>query len=308
MDKVDFSIIICCYNSSSRLAPTLEHLANQKIEGLDCELLIVDNNCSDDTVDIAHEVWFKNVSPFPLKFVKESNPGLSNARKAGVMEAQGEIIVFCDDDNWLDQNYLKIAFDLFQKDNKIFGACGFCEPVAEIPLPDWFNQYAPFYACGLPQLYDNQLLTLRGAGMIVRAKILRALYSEGISHFTSGRKGADLTSGEDDEISFWLKGVGGKLVYYESLQIKHFMEERRLTVEYRDRLVKGIMKSTFTLNQNLKIMRKANRAIRKRDFINAFIPGIDGHISRLKLGLYGKNNMYFNNTKILNMLKTEFDV
>jgi glycosyltransferase involved in cell wall biosynthesis len=305
---MDVSVIICCYNSSSRLAPTLEHLANQKIEGLDCELLIVDNNCSDDTVDVAREVWSENGSPFTLKLVKENNPGLSNARKAGVLAAQGEIIIFCDDDNWLDQNYVKLAFDLFQKDDRIFGACGFCEPVAEISLPNWFNQYAPFYACGLPQLENNHLLTLRGAGMIVRANILKALYSEGMSHFSSDRRGADLSSGGDDEISFWLIRVGGKLVYYESLQLKHFMEERRLTVEYRERLVRGIMKSTFTLNQNLKIMRKANHAIRKRDFINAFIPGIDGHISRLKLGIYGKNNMYFNNTKILNMLKTEFDV
>jgi glycosyltransferase involved in cell wall biosynthesis len=222
---MDVSVIICSYNGASIITPTVEHLAKQKLGGLNCELLLVDNNCSDDTVEVVQRVWADNESPFPLMIINERIPGLSNARKAGILAAQGEIVVFCDDDNWLNDDYLSNAFRIFQTDKMIFGVCGYCHPIAFIPLPDWFNKYAILYACGLPQLDNNHLITLRGAGMVIRAKILKALYTEGISHFTSGRKGKSLESGEDDEISFWLKSVGGKLLYSESLQLKHFMEE-----------------------------------------------------------------------------------
>ena len=283
-------------------------MAKQKLGGLNCELLLVDNNCSDNTVEVVQRVWADNESPFPLMIINESIPGISNARKAGILAAQGEIFVFCDDDNWLNDDYLSNAFRIFQTDKMIFGVCRYCHPIAIIPLPDWFNKYATLYACGLPQLDNNHLITLRGAGMAIRAKILKALYTEGISHFTSGRKGKSLESCEDDELSFWLKSVGGKLLYSESLQLKHFMEERRLTVRYRENLEKEIRKSNVSLKRNHRIMLKTNSVIRKRDFINAFFPGSDGFISRLKFGFYGKKNIYFNNMKILNKLKSEYDV
>ncbi len=305
---MDITVIICCFNSASRIGPTLEHISKQELDDLSCELLIIDNNCDDNTVELAIKVWKENDAPFPLAVVRESNPGLSNARKAGVLAARGEIIVFCDDDNWLNVNYLKVAFELFRNDKKIFGACGFCQPVAEIPLPDWFDEYAPFYACGLPLIENNQLLVLRGAGMIVKAKILKALYMKGINHFSSDRKGEELSSGGDDEISFWLKSIGGKVVYSEMLKLRHFMEERRLTIEYRERLVMGMKKSTFSLYHNLKILRKVNCARRKRDFINVFFPDTEGHIARLKLGFFGKRNIYIENIRILNQIKTDFDV
>jgi glycosyltransferase involved in cell wall biosynthesis len=283
---MNVSIIICCYNSATRLYPTLEHLAKQRLNGLSCELLIIDNNCSDDTVDVAQKAWSESESPFPLIILEEKNPGLSNARKAGVMEAQGEIIIFCDDDNWLDQNYLKLAFDLFQKDVKIFGACGFCEPVAEITLPDWFDRYAHFYACGVPHLENNHLAVLRGAGMVVRTSVLKALYIAGISHFTSGRNGANLTSGEDNEISFWFRIMGGQIVYNESLQLNHFMEERRLKADYRDNLMNGTIKSLNELNYFIKILKQALKIKRKMDYLLILQPGYKGVSARLKLGFF----------------------
>ncbi len=301
---MDISVIICCYNSVHRLKPTLVHLAKQKLDGLICELILVDNNCTDNTVEVAKKVWSDNDSPFPLTILDERNPGLSNARKIGVLAAKGEIIVFCDDDNWLDENYLKMAFDLFKKDNRIFGACGFCQPVAEIPLPDWFEKYSSFYACGLPQIENDELLTLRGAGMVVQSQILKAIYMEGIRHFTTGRKGANLTSGEDDEISFWLKCIGGKVVYCEKLRLKHFMEEHRLTLAYRFELVNGIFKSINELRYFLNILKFALRDKRKLDLIMIFSSGSKGVSARLKLGFWFiVNKQLVKNYRILKKLK-----
>lgn len=52
-----FSVIICCYNAVTRLKPTLEHIAGLKVpDGWAAELIIVDNNSSDDTTAYARKV------------------------------------------------------------------------------------------------------------------------------------------------------------------------------------------------------------------------------------------------------------
>ena len=50
---MNLSTVICCYNSSSRIETTLEYLAKQKLKDLSCEVILVDNNCSDATVEVA---------------------------------------------------------------------------------------------------------------------------------------------------------------------------------------------------------------------------------------------------------------
>jgi glycosyltransferase involved in cell wall biosynthesis len=306
---MDVSIIICCYNSASRLTQTLEHLAKQKLSGLKCELLLVDNNCSDSTVELATSVWAENEIPFLLRIVEESNPGLSNARKAGVVASAGEVIIFCDDDNWLSENYLREAYNLIKSDKSIFGVCGFCDPVSDIYLPKWFEEYSEIYACGLPQIKDNEskeLITLRGAAMALNGDVIRDLYFAGMIHFNSGRKGKSLASGEDDEISFWLRTLGGKILYSENLKLQHFMEESRLNVEYRNRLEEGIRMSNKSLRRSVRIMTKSIQKINKRDYINLFRFNDDGYISRLKFGLFGKNNVYKTNMLKLESLKLKY--
>ena len=92
------SVIVCCYNSAPRLRETLLHLAQQEVtEGFNWEVVLVDNNSTDGTAEVAQSLWAKYGNPVPLRIVKEHTPGLSYARKKGVEESKGELLVFCDD-------------------------------------------------------------------------------------------------------------------------------------------------------------------------------------------------------------------
>lgn len=54
------SVVICCYNSTSRLEATLSHLARQRItQQLDWEVIIVDNGSDDATAELAYRLWPK---------------------------------------------------------------------------------------------------------------------------------------------------------------------------------------------------------------------------------------------------------
>jgi glycosyltransferase involved in cell wall biosynthesis len=112
MKKPDVSIIICCYNSSKLIKACLKHIACQNLEGITLEVILVDNNCTDDTINVALQAWHLFGSHFQLRITEEKVPGQAYARKNGVMEAKGVFILWCDDDNYLHENYIKIAYKI----------------------------------------------------------------------------------------------------------------------------------------------------------------------------------------------------
>ena len=65
------SIIVCCYNSEKRLPKTLEYLSNLIFgSNEEIELIIVDNNSSDNTFSIAKHIWENLGNPYVIKVVK----------------------------------------------------------------------------------------------------------------------------------------------------------------------------------------------------------------------------------------------
>ena len=237
------SIVICCYNSANRIIPTLKHLSDQQVTmGIDWEVLIVDNNCTDNTVNIALQEWKSYDLQIPLHVVKEIEPGLSQARIKGIHSASYDYVIFCDDDNWFATNYVQRAYDIMESNAEI-GACGGRSEIrSDIDIPYWFNTYRSHYAVGVQNI-DTGILTERlhvwGAGMVIRRKVLINLMSAGFKFLCSDRKGTVITSGGDSEICRWLLLVGYYLWYDEELQFEHFIPKERLTKDYWKKLKSG---------------------------------------------------------------------
>ena len=267
-----FSIIICAYNAEKKLEKTLYYISCLNVPGnLDIELILVDNNSTDKTQELAQATWNQLGQPFPLHVVEESNPGLSNARRRGVLIAQYRYGIFCDDDNWLDENYLIYAREIFES-NPHVGVIGGCSiPVSEVELPPWFYTKCHFYAVGVQADSDGDITWRKfvwGAGMCFLVSPLKEIYLSGIFHLSSDRKGADLTSGGDSEISAWFILLDFRLYYSNNLIYKHFMPEERLTDEYYSRLAAGL-KSTKDYNSYLTV--KKNLAIKVRNKNSALL-------------------------------------
>lgn len=230
------SIIICCYNSEKRLPITLKYIANQQLkDNYPVEVIIVDNNSSDDTSIVARELWDTFGTPFPLTVILEKEPGLSCARRAGVMAAQYEYGLFCDDDNWLNIEYLDTSIELFERNPRV-GILGGCSvAISDVDLPPWFFTKAGSFAVGTQSDAEGDI-TWRyfvwGAGMTFRLNVLRSIYESGVMPLVSDRKGKALTSGGDGEISAWFIFAGYRLYYSDKLLFKHYIPSSRLTDEY----------------------------------------------------------------------------
>lgn len=228
---MDISVIICCYNSESRLRPTLEFLSKQILPtDLIFEVLLIDNNCTDNTVKLALKTWETFGSKMPIRVVHELEPGLTRARKRGISEAIGEIVIFCDDDNWLDSRYLSIVLEIFKNTKyKIVGGWGI--PVTDGEFPDWFKEFDGYgYAVGKQGRETGVGAMLNGAAMALRREDAIILLDGRYKPFLTDRRGKSLASGGDSEICV----IFGKESRYfdERLVYHHFIPINRLSWGY----------------------------------------------------------------------------
>lgn len=239
------SVIICCYNSAKRLPETLRHLALQEVPtNIPWEVIVVNNASTDDTVQVAEQEWTTYNLSVSFRILDQPNPGLSNARDKGFEVATYEYCLFCDDDNWLQKDYVRIAFETMESDPMIGAAGGQGEPIFEGGKPIWFNDKVWGYAIGkqLPKsgYVDRNKGKLFGAGLIVNKKKWESLKLPFETMLCGDRTGLKLQSGGDTELCFIMVVNGYKLFYNEDLKFKHLIEKKRLDISYYKKMCQGI--------------------------------------------------------------------
>jgi len=95
------SIIVPFYNSEKYIKDCVESLLSQQFPANDYEIIFVDNNSTDSSVNI--------VKRYPrIKLVSEGRQGSYTARNRGIREASGRVVAFTDPDciaspDWLAQ-------------------------------------------------------------------------------------------------------------------------------------------------------------------------------------------------------------
>lgn len=94
---MNVSVVIPVYNEEKYIGQCLQGFMNQE-EKAD-EIIVVDNNCKDATVDIARK--------FNVTILKETRQGLIYARNKGFNSARCGIIARCDADTVVPQDWIK---------------------------------------------------------------------------------------------------------------------------------------------------------------------------------------------------------
>ncbi|MEO8414417.1 MAG: glycosyltransferase [Ginsengibacter sp.] len=237
------SVVVCCYNSATRIRDSLMHLALQKVPGsILWEVVVVDNSSTDGTDEAAKEFWNNCGAATPLQIVEENRPGLFYARRTGIGAAKYEYIIFCDDDNWLCDTYVETANKIMNTHKQVGAAGGKIEAVTTVGLPGWWEEYKHGYAVGsqAPATGDcTDYNFLWGAGLVVRKSLMNIIVNDRFPSLFTDRKGKELSSGGDSEICARLILMGYRLWYDEGLCLKHFITAERLSVSYRENLFKG---------------------------------------------------------------------
>ena len=112
------SIIILTHNNEDCINTCLNSI-NKYIPFKDTEIILVDNNSTDNTLNILKQ--FKNKTKFNTKIIfNKKNMGVSSGRNIGLKQSSGNYILFLDSDTYFIDDSIKIGID-FLKSNKDIG-------------------------------------------------------------------------------------------------------------------------------------------------------------------------------------------
>lgn len=100
------SIIIPVYNAHSYLGRCIESVLNQSRN--DIELILVDDGSTDDSGHICDDFALKDAR---VKVIHKTNGGVSTARNVGIEHAQGEYIMFIDNDDYIAENMVEELYN-----------------------------------------------------------------------------------------------------------------------------------------------------------------------------------------------------
>lgn len=235
MNNYGISIIICVHNAGEKITPTLKSIAGQNVPiNVPCELLIIDNACSDNTIAIAKEFW-NGIDPIiPMEILSEPRQGKANALITGYNNASYELMLVCDDDNWLRPDYLKIVDELFRKYPKIGLLGGYGKALLNtVDKPNWFSRWENCYACGKHHKYngflDQKDFSIWGAGSVIRKKMWDFLRTNGFKFSSSIGSGKAIT--EDAELSLAVSFTGHRLYFDDRLWFTHDLRGGRVSWE-----------------------------------------------------------------------------
>jgi glycosyltransferase involved in cell wall biosynthesis len=192
---------------------------------------------------------YRDKVPSFVKIIASEGFGLSNARNAGVKNAQGEIVAFIDDDAVADVDWLKNLVRNYDDPN-VAGVGGAINPLWENGCPAWFPEELNWVVgCSYKGLPEHKAIVRNpiGCNMSFRRDVLAKV---GLFRSDIGRFGKRLLAGEETELSMRIlsKIRGSKIISDPAAKVYHRIGKNRVTPRYLwDRsFCEGVSKALIT--------------------------------------------------------------
>jgi len=229
--SIAYTVALCTHDHADRLVRTLADLREIRVPDSPWELLIIDNLCGDATPAVlARQVW---PAGWNVRVVREDKLGLSNARNCALREAQGEYLIFIDDDETPDPEWL-VAFERLIRKHAPDAFGGRIEVLFEGERPAWLDDELLGFLGQLNRANQVVPLTDPGASFHGGNFGFRRKVCETVRAFDPllGRKGTDNTGGE--EIDFYRRLLAGglKVWWTPEAVIFHRIETDKLKRSY----------------------------------------------------------------------------
>jgi len=199
--SVVISIVIPVYNGANTISSCLDHLKKCDCPEEKYEIIVVDNNSTDNTKDI--------VKKYNVKYYFESIKGQAAARNLGARMAEGEILGFVDADCLVNKSWLKEAEKSFC-DNNIDAIVGLREHVTR-------NIYDVMQSVDYKKYWERELSSGRplnkicGSNCAIRKNVFLKL--KGFHE--------DLYPFEDIDLGFRIVENDCFIKYNPNLKVKH---------------------------------------------------------------------------------------
>ena len=257
------SVILCTYNRERYIYNVLQSIAAGGFG--DYEIVLVNNNSTDGTESECQR-FAKDHPEVAMRYCVEKQQGLSYARNRGIMESQGEVLVYVDDDAVVNREYLQTYADFFNRNKEAVAAGGPITPRYDgCEEPSWMSHYTRQLVTGELNLGTRDREFPKGAfpggG---NAAYRKSVFNEvGLFNVELGRKGNSLIGAEEKDLFDKMTSRGMKFYYLPNAILYHLIPPKKLTQDYFDRLTYGIGVSERYRTQQISRKKYLNRLLKE---------------------------------------------
>jgi glucosyl-dolichyl phosphate glucuronosyltransferase len=230
------SVVICTYNRADLLPAALDDVLAQNDPATPpFELLVVDNNSTDQTRAVVQRASARDGR---VRYLRETNQGLSHARNAGIAAARAPLIAFTDDDVRVGPDWLSTIMRTVHAHPGVSVVGGKVLPVWPAPPPPWLTpeHWGPLALVD----YGDQPVRVDAANPLclvgANLAIVRSAFDL-VGGFAADvqRVRDSVGSSEDHEFLLRLFGAGGFGVYDPGIVIHADVQPDRLQRAYHRR-------------------------------------------------------------------------
>lgn len=213
------------------------------------EFLVIDNNCTDNTPTIVDE--FANAHPhLRVRRIVEPVQGIAHARACFFRSSTAPLMAMLDDDTLPDPDWLNSILVPFDSDPRAGWVGGRIELQFASPPSALARRYATMLAQqdfgAMPMMLTRSDQGMASAAFAMRREALIA--TDWLNtRLLGGRTGAALESGEDYELCIRMRRLGWHVRYTPDAHVRHLIPDRRQSIEYLERLARGVSLSKAQL-------------------------------------------------------------
>ena len=212
------------------------------------EVLVVANNCSDDTDAVVDS--FGAGSNVRLRMVSEPRQGVGHARLRAFSSSESEFLAYIDDDCTADPRWVAAAYQALSS-NPRAGVAGGRVTLDWAVQPDDALSSVPQAYAGVElgntalNLTSHHMPRVVGANLVFRRS---ALEQSGWAQdrLLFGRTGRRATAGEDTEMVLFVRRAGWEVWHHPSLAVAHHINDDRLTKRYATHIFYGFGRTSPT--------------------------------------------------------------
>ncbi len=223
------SVIIPTYNRSGMLRQTVDTFLAQNYPGDRWELILVDNNSTDNTWSVIQSAAVRDDRIRPLK---ELRKGAHFARNSGALAAKGSVLYFTDDDMLADPALLSRLVEVFDADKRVASATGKVLPRWDTEPPVWVLEHCRNHLLSLNDLGEATIISDEDPGVFsCHQAVLRNVFiaAGGFNPDTN----AELFTGDNETgLNIKIRKLGYRFAYVGESITHHMIPASRMTQEY----------------------------------------------------------------------------
>ncbi len=221
------TVVLCTYNRASLLPVALDRLLDQSRDSPAHEIILVDNNSSDDTRRVVER--YTNSTVPRVHYVFEPRQGLAHARNAGIAASRADIIAFTDDDVWVSDTWVQVIKRTFDAHPEVDCLGGRTLPIWPSVPPAWLTRLHWVGPLALQDYGDRAFsvdasrpICLAGANFAFRKDVFARI----------GAFSPEVGRTEDTELMLRLWRAGACAMYVPDMKAFAAVQPERLSKRY----------------------------------------------------------------------------